>query len=91
MMMMMMMVVVVVVMVMVIRWWLLSVFFRCWMLSQLHHIHHIMTTLIVSKVLSLLFESVMYHFIRLHGHTDGWSTVYYIFAFVKGSFTNTSG
>jgi hypothetical protein len=44
-----------------------------------------MTVLLAFKVLSLLFEAIMYHFIRARGHTEGWNIVYYIFALLKGA------
>lgn len=51
---------------------------------QVHHIHHMMTVLLVFKTLSMLFESIRYHYLRLTGAAEAWSIVYYLFAFLKG-------
>ena len=37
----------------------------------------------------MFFESVRYHYIRVFGHAELWSTIYYIFAFLKGIFLFT--
>jgi len=47
-------------------------------------IHYLMTLLVVTKTLSLLFEAVMYHFIALTGHSTGWNVVFYILTFARG-------
>ncbi|CAM9441536.1 unnamed protein product [Heterosigma akashiwo] len=52
--------------------------------GQIQKIHHTMTALLVFKVLSVLFESLRYHHMRLTGTTELWSVVYFVFAFVKG-------
>jgi len=52
-------------------------------------IHHMMTALLVLKTLSIFFESVRYHYIRVTGHAEFWSFVYYTFAFLKGTFLFT--
>ena len=52
-------------------------------------IHHMMTALLVLKTLSVFFESVRYHYIRVTGHAEFWSFVYYTFAFLKGTFLFT--
>lgn len=51
---------------------------------QVHHIHHMMAALLFFKTLSLLFEAVRFHYYQKNGFSEGWSIVYYIFAFVKG-------
>jgi len=43
-----------------------------------------MAALLFFKTLSLLFEAVRYHYYSLNGFAEGWSIVYYIFAFIKG-------
>ena len=43
-----------------------------------------MTVLLVFKTLSMLFESIRYHYLRLTGSAEAWSIVYYLFAFLKG-------
>lgn len=52
--------------------------------GQVHHIHHLMTVLLVLKTLSMLFESIRYHYIKTYGDGEGWDIVYYVFAFLKG-------
>lgn len=52
--------------------------------GDVHKIHHLMSLLVVIKFLSLLFESVMYHFIAKTGHSTGWNIVYYILACMRG-------
>lgn len=63
----------------------------CYVLSrpQVTHglvqsIHHFMTALLAVKALSLLFESIRYHYIALVGASQIWSFVYYVFAALKG-------
>lgn len=51
---------------------------------QVYHIHHMMTVLLVFKTLSMLFESIRYHYLGLTGAAEAWSIVYYLFAFLKG-------
>jgi len=43
-----------------------------------------MTVLLVFKTLSMLFESIRYHYLGLTGAAEAWSIVYYLFAFLKG-------
>eukprot|EP00903_Cladosiphon_okamuranus_P015463 g14278.t2 len=52
--------------------------------AQVYHIHHMMTVLLVFKTLSMLFESIRYHYLGLTGAAEAWSIVYYLFAFLKG-------
>ena len=52
-------------------------------------IHQLMTVLLILKTLSVFFESVRYHYIRISGHAELWSVVYYMFAFLKGTFLFT--
>jgi len=54
--------------------------------AQVHSIHHLMTLLVVFKMLSLFFEGVMWFNIKSHGSPVGWNVLYYIFAFLKGTF-----
>lgn len=51
---------------------------------QVHHIHHMMAVLLFFKTLSVLFEAVRFHYYQINGSAEGWSIVYYIFAFIKG-------
>lgn len=55
----------------------------------IHPIHQLMSVLLILKTLSIFFESVRYHFIRVSGHAELWSVVYYFFAFLKGTFLFT--
>lgn len=52
-------------------------------------IHYLMTALLILKFFTIFFESVRYHYIRVSGHADAWSVVYYTFAFLKGTFLFT--
>mmetsp|Transcript_27015 Transcript_27015/g.39508 ORF Transcript_27015/g.39508 Transcript_27015/m.39508 type:complete len:544 (-) Transcript_27015:42-1673(-) len=56
---------------------------------QIFPIHHLMSVLLLVKTLSIFIESVRYHFIRIVGHANFWSVVYYIVTFVKGAFLFT--
>jgi hypothetical protein len=51
---------------------------------NINKIHHLMTLLIVLKLLSLLFKTIEYHFIQTTGSGAGWQIVYYFFAGLKG-------
>jgi len=53
-------------------------------LNNVNKIHHLMSILIILKLLSLLFHSIEYHFIQTTGSGAGWRVVYYIFAGLKG-------
>eukprot|EP00555_Chaetoceros_dichaeta_P002637 CAMPEP_0198249746 /NCGR_PEP_ID=MMETSP1447-20131203/1161_1 /TAXON_ID=420782 /ORGANISM="Chaetoceros dichaeta, Strain CCMP1751" /LENGTH=499 /DNA_ID=CAMNT_0043934441 /DNA_START=117 /DNA_END=1616 /DNA_ORIENTATION=- len=48
-------------------------------------IHHLMSCVLVLKTMSMLFESIRYHFIRVSGHAAIWSVLYYLTIFVGGS------
>jgi hypothetical protein len=52
--------------------------------AKVNRIHHLMTLLVTLKMLSLLFETIQYHYIQTTGTGAGWSIVYYIFAGLKG-------
>lgn len=52
--------------------------------GTVHRIHYMMACLLAFKVLSLLFESIRYHYISMFGVSESWSIVYYFFASVKG-------
>lgn len=52
--------------------------------GTVHRIHYMMAALLAFKILSLLFESVRYHYIAMFGVSESWSIVYYIFASLKG-------
>jgi hypothetical protein len=51
-----------------------------------HRIHHLMTVLGVFKVLTLLAQCGMYHYVSITGEPDGWNIAYYIFTLFRGVF-----
>lgn len=51
-----------------------------------HRIHYLMTALGVFKVLTLLAQCAMYHYIRVTGSPDGWNVAFYIFTLFRGVF-----
>ena len=57
--------------------------------TVVHGIHHLMTLLLGLKVITTLFEAARYHYIRVNGHAEFWSTVYFIMSFIKGTFMFT--
>lgn len=52
--------------------------------TTVHQIHYMMAALLLLKCLTLLFESIRFHYISVNGSSEGWSIVYYVFAFSKG-------
>jgi hypothetical protein len=48
-----------------------------------------MSALIGVKFLATFFESLRYHAIRVSGHAEGWTVLYYAFTFVRGTFLFT--
>lgn len=54
--------------------------------NKTHNVHHMMTVLVVFKMLSLFFEGVTWFNVKSHGAPIGWNVLYYIFAFLKGIF-----
>jgi G protein-coupled receptor 107 len=55
----------------------------------IYAIHHFMTVLLMLKFLSVLTESIRYHFFRIHGHAQAWTVIYYAVTFIKGMFLFT--
>ena len=55
----------------------------------IYAIHHIMSALILVKTITILLKSIRYHYLRVAGHAEGWSFVYYVFFFLKGTFLFT--
>lgn len=53
---------------------------------QIYAIHQLMSLLLVVKFLSVFFESIRYHYIRMTGHAEIWTFLYYGITFVKGTF-----
>lgn len=54
-----------------------------------HRIHYLMLALGTFKVLTLLAQFGMYHYIRVTGEPDGWNVAYYIFTFFRSVFLFT--
>lgn len=52
--------------------------------SSIHHVHHMMTILLLLKSLSLLFQSINMHYLKVTGYVMGWNVVYYVFVTLKG-------
>lgn len=52
-------------------------------------IHHLMSALLLTKFLATFLESIRYHYIRVMGHAELWSMVYYVFTFIRGTFLFT--
>lgn len=52
--------------------------------ATVYPIHYMMAFLLTLKFMSLLFESIRYHYLRVTGNAVFWSAVYYTFAFLKG-------
>jgi hypothetical protein len=55
----------------------------------IYAIHHIMSALLLTKTITILLKSIRYHYLRVSGHAEMWSFVYYTFAFLKGTFLFT--
>lgn len=51
--------------------------------SSAQKIHYMMIVLGFFKVVTLLAQCGMYHYIRITGHPDGWNVAYYIFTFFR--------
>ena len=54
-----------------------------------HAIHHLMTILLGLKTVTTFFEATRYHYIRMNGHAEFWSAVYFTMSFIKGTFMFT--
>ena len=54
-----------------------------------HAIHHLMTILLGLKTITVFFEALRYHYIRIHGHAEFISAVYFTMSFIKGTFLFT--
>lgn len=55
----------------------------------IYHIHQLMTLLLLLKFFSVIFESVRYYSIKVTGHAEVWSFIFYAVSFVKGTFLFT--
>lgn len=47
-------------------------------------IHHLMSVLLLVKVVSLLVQAFMYQYIAKTGHNSAWNIMFYIFSFIRG-------
>jgi len=47
-------------------------------------IHYMMTLVLVCKFLSVFFEAIKFHWMKVDGEAHGWNVVYYIFTALKG-------
>lgn len=56
---------------------------------SVHAIHHLMTILLFIKASVVFFEAMRYHYIRVHGHAEFLSFVYFTMSFIKGIFMFT--
>jgi len=54
-----------------------------------HAIHHLMTILLGLKTVTVFFEAARYHYIRMNGHAEFWSAIYFTMSFIKGTFMFT--
>ena len=52
--------------------------------ENLKPIHGMMTLVIVCKFLSVFFEAIKFHMMKVDGDAHGWNIVYYVFTFLKG-------
>ena len=51
---------------------------------MVYPIHHVMSLLLIVKTLTTFLESVRYHYLRITGHAEFWSVIYYAFSFLRG-------
>ena len=54
-----------------------------------HAIHHLMTVLLGLKAVTVFFEAARYHYIKMNGHAEFLSAVYFTMSFIKGTFMFT--
>lgn len=52
--------------------------------SLSHHIHHLMSGLLLARLLYLICAAEDQHFIRVTGTPHGWDVLFYVFQFIKG-------
>ncbi|GKZ01427.1 hypothetical protein MPSEU_001093500 [Mayamaea pseudoterrestris] len=45
---------------------------------SVYKVHYIMTALVFTKFITTFVESLRYHGIRLYGHAEGWTVIYYL-------------
>ena len=56
---------------------------------KVHAIHHLMTVLLGLKAVTVFFEAVRYYHIKMFGHAEFLSAVYFTMSFIKGTFMFT--
>jgi len=47
-------------------------------------IHYMMVLVVTMKLLSVFFEAIKFHMMKMDGEAHGWNVVYYVFTFLKG-------
>jgi hypothetical protein len=52
----------------------------------IYAIHHLMSSVVFLKILTMFFEALRYHYIRVKGHAEVWSFFYYFINFFRGTF-----
>lgn len=57
--------------------------------TKVYAVHHFMSCVVALKAICVLLESVRYHYIRMYGHAEFWTFLYYILHFMKGTFLFT--
>ena len=54
-----------------------------------HAIHHLMSILLGLKTMTVFFEAARYHYIRMNGHAEIFSAIYFTMSCIKGIFMFT--
>lgn len=52
--------------------------------NNMKGIHYMMTLVVCCKFLSVFFEAIKFHMMKVDGDAHGWNIVYYVFTFLKG-------
>jgi G protein-coupled receptor 107 len=55
----------------------------------IYPIHYLMAALLALKTMTIFFDCIRYHYLRVSGKAVLWSAVYYTFSFMKGTFLFT--
>jgi hypothetical protein len=53
--------------------------------KRIFRIHHLITGIVLLKLLTLLFEAIEFHYKKTTGHPGGWVIAFYIFSGLKGT------
>ena len=51
--------------------------------AKVNRVHHLMTGLLLLKMLSLIFRTIDYHYTAIEGSAGAWAIIYYMFAGAK--------